>query len=116
VIKSRRADAPREHSLIAARASGLISSAPKRQICVRKWKTAPLLHEADALSNELEKGYADLQNQRPDRNLLQRLGHAMLSSKLIKDAQLKVYKGAPHGLCTTMKDRVNEDLLAFAKS
>lgn len=41
---------------------------------------------------------------------------AMLSSKLVKKAQLKVYKGAPHGLCTTHKDQVNEDLLAFIKA
>jgi non-heme chloroperoxidase len=41
---------------------------------------------------------------------------AMLSSKLIKNAELKVYKGAPHGMCTTLKDKVNEDLLAFIKS
>ncbi len=41
---------------------------------------------------------------------------AMLSSKLVKDAQLKVYEGAPHGMCTTLKDRVNEDLLAFIKA
>jgi non-heme chloroperoxidase len=32
------------------------------------------------------------------------------------DAKLTVYKGAPHGLCTTMKDQVNEDLLAFIKA
>jgi non-heme chloroperoxidase len=38
---------------------------------------------------------------------------AMLSSKLIKNATLKVYKGAPHGLCTTHKNIINEDLLAF---
>ena len=38
---------------------------------------------------------------------------AMLSSKLVADAQLKVYKGAPHGLCTTLKEQVNADLLAF---
>ena len=40
----------------------------------------------------------------------------MMSSKIIKNAQLKIYKGAPHGMCTTLKDRVNEDLLAFIKS
>jgi non-heme chloroperoxidase len=40
---------------------------------------------------------------------------ALLSSKLIKNAQLKIYKGAPHGLCTTHKEQVNEDLLAFIK-
>jgi len=36
--------------------------------------------------------------------------------KLAPNAKLKVYKGAPHGLCTTMKDQVNEDLLAFIKA
>ena len=41
---------------------------------------------------------------------------ALLSSKLIKNAQLKVYKGAPHGMCSTHKDQVNEDLLAFFKA
>ena len=40
---------------------------------------------------------------------------AMLSSKVVKGAKLKVYKGAPHGMCTTRKDEVNEDLLAFFK-
>ena len=38
---------------------------------------------------------------------------AMLSSKLIRKATLKVYDGAPHGMCTTLKDRVNAELLAF---
>lgn len=38
---------------------------------------------------------------------------ALLSSKIIKDAKLVVYKGAPHGMCTTLKDRVNAELLAF---
>ncbi len=40
---------------------------------------------------------------------------ALLSSKLVKGATLKVYKGAPHGMCTTLKDEVNADLLAFIK-
>jgi non-heme chloroperoxidase len=40
---------------------------------------------------------------------------ALLSAKLIKDARLEVYKGAPHGMCSTHKDRVNADLLAFFK-
>jgi len=38
-----------------------------------------------------------------------------LQAKLVKNAQLKVYKGAPHGLCTTEKEKVNADLLAFIK-
>jgi hypothetical protein len=34
----------------------------------------------------------------------------MLSSKIVKDAKLKVYKGAPHGMCTTHKAQINADL------
>lgn len=41
---------------------------------------------------------------------------ALLSSKLIKNAQLQVYQGAPHGMCSTHKDQVNADLLAFLKA
>jgi non-heme chloroperoxidase len=41
---------------------------------------------------------------------------ALLSSKIIKDAKLKIYKGAPHGMCTTLKDEVNADLLAFIEA
>lgn len=40
---------------------------------------------------------------------------AMLSSKIVKGATLKVYPGAPHGMCSTLKDQVNADLLAFIK-
>ena len=41
---------------------------------------------------------------------------AMQTSKLIKNAQLKVYPGGSHGMCTTEKDKVNADLLAFIKT
>src|SRR3979411_1974678 len=34
---------------------------------------------------------------------------ALLSSKIIKNAQLTVYKAAPHGMCSTLKDQVNAD-------
>ena len=40
---------------------------------------------------------------------------AMMSSKIVKGAKLKVYPGAPHGLTATHKDQVNADLLAFIK-
>jgi non-heme chloroperoxidase len=40
---------------------------------------------------------------------------ALLSSKLVKGATLKVYPGLPHGMCSTNKDQINADLLAFAK-
>src|SRR6266404_526262 len=41
---------------------------------------------------------------------------ALLSAKLIKNSTLKVYPGAPHGMCTTLADKVNADLLGFLKN
>jgi non-heme chloroperoxidase len=41
---------------------------------------------------------------------------ALRSSKLVRNATLKIYAGAPHGLAYTHKDQLNADLLAFLKS
>jgi non-heme chloroperoxidase len=41
---------------------------------------------------------------------------ALLSAKLVKGATLKVYPGAPHGMCSTHKDKINAELLAFLKA
>lgn len=38
---------------------------------------------------------------------------ALLSAKLIKKATLKVYPGECHGMCSTQKEKINADLLAF---
>jgi non-heme chloroperoxidase len=40
---------------------------------------------------------------------------ALLSSKLVKGATLKVIPGAPHGMCSTLKNQINNELLAFLK-
>jgi non-heme chloroperoxidase len=40
----------------------------------------------------------------------------LMSAKLVKNSKLKVYPGAPHGMCTTLADQVNADLLAFLRS
>src|SRR5438132_2561517 len=41
---------------------------------------------------------------------------ALLSSKLVKGSTLKIYPGAPHGMCSTLKNEVNAELLAFCKA
>ena len=41
---------------------------------------------------------------------------ALLASKIVKGSTLKIYPGAPHGLCSTHKDEVNADLFAFLKA
>jgi non-heme chloroperoxidase len=35
---------------------------------------------------------------------------ALLSAKIV------IVKGAPHGMCTTLKDRINEELLTFFRA
>jgi non-heme chloroperoxidase len=52
-----------------------------------------------------------------DEDALVPIGATSLrAAELIATARLKVYEGAPHGICTTHKDRVNADLLAHLKS
>jgi non-heme chloroperoxidase len=41
---------------------------------------------------------------------------ALLSAKLVEQAQLKIYEGGSHGICSTQKDQVNADLLAFIQA
>ena len=38
---------------------------------------------------------------------------ALLTAKIVKGSTLKVYPGAPHGMCSTLKDRENAELLEF---
>jgi non-heme chloroperoxidase len=45
------------------------------------------------------------------------IGHAgALTAKIVPNAEFKVYEGAPHGLASTHQDKLNADLLAFARS
>ena len=41
---------------------------------------------------------------------------ALKSSKIVPNAELKIYPGAPHGLTVTHRDQFNADLLAFLRS
>jgi non-heme chloroperoxidase len=40
---------------------------------------------------------------------------ALLTEKIVKNSLLKIYPGASHGLCSTLKNQINQDLLAFFK-
>jgi non-heme chloroperoxidase len=54
--------------------------------------------------------------QGDDDQIVPIVASGLLSSKIIKGATLKIIPGAPHGMCSTLKDQINEDLLAFIKS
>jgi non-heme chloroperoxidase len=51
--------------------------------------------------------------QGDDDQIVPIVAAGLKQAKLIPNAELKVYEGAPHGLPTTLKDRLNTDLLEF---
>jgi non-heme chloroperoxidase len=51
-----------------------------------------------------------------DDQVVPLVASAPLSAKLVRGSTLKVYPGLPHGMCSTHKDLINEDLLAFIKA
>jgi non-heme chloroperoxidase len=68
-------------------------------------------------TNDLEKFNVPTLIMHGDDDQLVPVGaSAMLSSKIVKGSTLKIDPGAPHGLCSTHKDQVNADLLAFVQS
>lgn len=54
--------------------------------------------------------------QGDDDQIVPMVASGLLSSKIIKDAKLKIYPGAPHGLTSTHQDQFNADMLSFLKS
>ena len=50
-----------------------------------------------------------------DDQIVPIVASALISSKIVEDATLKVYEGAPHGLAVTHKDQLNDDLLRFIR-
>jgi len=88
---------------------GMMAGLPACYFCIK------VFSETD-LTEDLKKiGVPTLILHGDDDQIVPIADSAMLSSKMVKNAKLVVYKGAPHGMCTTEKDRVNADLLAFIK-
>jgi non-heme chloroperoxidase len=88
---------------------GMMASFPASYFCIKAFS------ETD-LTEDLKKFDVPTLILHGDDDQIVPIGaSALLSSKLVKGATLKIYKGAPHGMCTTLKDRVNEELLAFIK-
>jgi non-heme chloroperoxidase len=91
-------------------AQGMTAGFPAAYFCIKAFS------ETD-LTDDLRKfDVPTLILHGDDDQIVPIAGSAVLSAKLVKNATLKVYKGAPHGLCTTHKDQVNADLLAFIQS
>jgi non-heme chloroperoxidase len=89
---------------------GMMAGFPASYFCIKAFS------ETDTTEDLKKFDVPTLVLHGDDDQIVPIAASALLSSKLIKNAQLKVYKGAPHGMCTTLKDRVNEELLGFLRA
>jgi non-heme chloroperoxidase len=89
---------------------GMMAGFPAAYFCIKAFS------ETDQTEDLKRMNIPTLVIQGDDDQIVPFANAAALQAKLLPNATLKVYKGAPHGLCTTMKDQVNEDLLAFIKT
>lgn len=89
---------------------GMMAGFPAAYFCIKAFSETDLTEDLKKIDVPTLILHGD------DDQIVPIAASAVLSAKLVKDATLKVYKGAPHGLCTTHKDQVNADLLAFLRA
>ena len=89
---------------------GMMAGFPASYFCIKAFSETDLTEDLKRINVPTLILHGD------DDQIVPIADSALLSSKIVKDATLKVYEGAPHGMCTTLKDRVNEELLAFFKA
>jgi non-heme chloroperoxidase len=89
---------------------GMMAGMPASYFCIRAFSETDMTEDLKKIDVPTLILHGD------DDQIVPIAGAAMLSAKLVKNAKLKIYKGAPHGMCTTEKDKVNQELLAFIES
>jgi non-heme chloroperoxidase len=89
---------------------GMMAGFPASYFCVKAFS------ETDMTGDLKKMDVPTLILHGDDDQIVPSADSALLSVKLVKNATLKVYPGAPHGMCTTLKEQINADLLAFVKS
>jgi non-heme chloroperoxidase len=89
---------------------GMMAGLPAAYFCIKAFS------ETDQAEDLKKIDVPTLIIQGDDDQIVPFADSGLLQSKLVKGATLKVYPGAPHGLCSTHKDKVNADLLAFLKA
>ncbi|WP_294535661.1 alpha/beta hydrolase [uncultured Rhodoblastus sp.] len=87
---------------------GMMAGMPASYFCVKAFSETDLTEDLKKIDAPTLILHGD------DDQIVPIAASALLSAKLVRDAELKIYPGAPHGMCTTQKDKVNADLLAFA--
>jgi len=89
---------------------GMMAGFPASYFCVKAFSETDLTEDLKKMVVPTLIIHGD------DDQIVPMANSASLSAKLVKNAILKVFKGASHGLCTTHKDEVNAELLAFIQA
>jgi non-heme chloroperoxidase len=89
---------------------GMMAGFPASYFCVKAFSETDLTEDLKKFDVPTLILHGD------DDQIVPFTNSALLSARLVKNATLKIYGGAPHGMCTTLKNQVNEDLLNFIKS
>jgi non-heme chloroperoxidase len=89
---------------------GMMAGFPAAYFCIKAFSETDLTGDLKKMDVPVLFLHGD------DDQIVPIADSAMLAVKLVKNGTLKVYKGAPHGMCTTHKDQINTDLLAFIKA
>ncbi|MGH6865804.1 MAG: alpha/beta fold hydrolase [Methyloceanibacter sp.] len=86
---------------------GMLAGMPASYFCIKAFSETDLTEALKAFDVPTLILHGD------DDQIVPIGASALKSSTIVKGAKLKIYKGGAHGICTTQKDEVNADLLAF---
>jgi non-heme chloroperoxidase len=78
--------------------------------CVKAWSETDFTEDLKKIDVPMLIVHGD------DDQIVPIAASALKSAKLVRGAELKIIKGAPHGMCTTLKHEVNEILLSFIQT
>jgi len=87
---------------------GQMAGFPGAYLCIKAFS------ETDQFEDLMKFDIPTLIIQGTDDQIVPYTLASLRQHQIIKNSTLKLYPGAPHGLITTLKDQINQDLLAFA--
>jgi non-heme chloroperoxidase len=90
-------------------AQGMLSSIKASYDCIKAFSETDFTEDLKKIDKPTLILHGD------DDQIVPIVAAGNLSSKIVKGSIFKVYPGAPHGMCSTLKDKINADLLAFFK-
>jgi non-heme chloroperoxidase len=89
---------------------GMVAGFPAAYFCIKAFS------ETDQTDDLKKIDVPTLLLHGDDDQIVPIADSSMLSAKIIRNSTLKVYPGAPHGMCTTHKQQVNQDIFAFIEN